>query len=431
MIVPPGAGTVKGVAYAGGGAGAGGGTNPTTGGGGGGGAYSSNNFTPTAGHTLTVVIGAAGSTGASPVHGGNSSIKDGATTYVLAEGGRSVANNSSTGLAGGASGNGVGDNVQSGGAGANGNSTVKGGGGGSSAGTGATGRAGQGNVGGGNGSDSANLPTGAYAGGNGAKTASAVGTAGGTYGAGGGGAARNNTTARAGGVGKIGWAQITYTTPLASALTDNFDDNSIDAAKWSADTSGGGTIAESGQKIIITPVANDASYEVLWGSVATYDLTSSAVFLQILQAANGACPLWLTVALSDYSNAVRIGIYSNRIYIGTWGGNIDSIALPSTPIWLKISESGGYIYFWYSLDGTSWTQVGSALANPFTMTSVFPAFSVENYGAEASPGAAWFDNFNVAPSGSSIKTIKGLAIASVKTWNGLAIASVKSINGLQ
>ena len=32
--------------------------------------------------------------------------------------------------------------------------------------------------------------------------------------------------------------------------------------------------------------------------------------------------------------------------------------------------------------------------------------------------------------GSSIKTVNGLALASVKTVNGLALASVKTVNGL-
>jgi hypothetical protein len=185
-----------------------------------------------------------------------------------------------------------------------------------------------------------------------------------------------------------------------NTLIDNFDDNSLDEIKWNLDLDGGGTIVESGQKIIISPTASDASYEAIWG-ISTYDLTSSAVFLQVLQKTNGACPIWLTVAKSDFTGAIRIGIYSNRLYIGTWEGDIDSIELPSTSIWLKISESGGYIYFWYSLDGTSWTQVGSALANPFVMTSVFPAFSAENYGAESSPGAAWFDNFNIVQGSAS------------------------------
>lgn len=61
-----------------------------------------------------------------------------------------------------------------------------------------------------------------------------------------------------------------------------------------------------------------------------------------------------------------------------------------------------------------------------------------NYnGADGAQGDSFFNIaetvvFTTTPNvgGSSIKTVKGLAVASVKTVNGLAIASVKSINGL-
>jgi hypothetical protein len=111
-------------------------------------------------------------------------------------------------------------------------------------------------------------------------------------GGGGGGAARNNTTARAGGVGRIGYVQLSYTTPLASALTDNFDDNSIDTAKWYTYTNGTGTVAESGQKIVITPqasLANAIGLLVSFGDTSSpFDLTGSYFFVNAKQVLNAS-----------------------------------------------------------------------------------------------------------------------------------------------
>ena len=181
-----------------------------------------------------------------------------------------------------------------------------------------------------------------------------------------------------------------------ASLYDRCDGIVIDGVRWYTNTPGGGTVTESGGKIIITPTSNDPSYELV-GPNLSYDLTGSYVFVQIKQAANGNCPTMLCIPQSDYNDALVFYITATNLITASWGGGErTSIARPSMPIWLGMREKNGITYWDSSPDGITWVNRDS-VANFTTITSVRPQMSVENYGAEAAPGAAWFANFNVKP----------------------------------
>ncbi|MFZ1333160.1 MAG: T9SS type A sorting domain-containing protein [Flavobacteriales bacterium] len=175
-------------------------TSNGAGGGGGGGAYSRSTISVIEGNSYTYTVGA-GSNSASP--GGDSWFIN--ATTVMAEGGNSVANNTSGGATGGAAGSGFGTVKFSGGNGANGGST--GGGAGSSAGTAAIGANGSGQNGG-------NAPAGGGDGGDGGNAGflAGAGVAGSAPGGGGGGAERNSFSGNQnGGNGANGRVVLTYT----------------------------------------------------------------------------------------------------------------------------------------------------------------------------------------------------------------------------
>lgn len=434
----PGISSVKVEVWGGGGAGANAGVNPTYGGGGGGGAYSRlDAFVPVAGTDYTVVCGPGGNTNNNS-HGGNSSFN---STSAVAQGGRTANRNNNTGNAGGDASLGTGDAKYSGGAGATGVLANFSGGGGSSGGNGATGRAGQGNTGGGNGTDSANLPAGANKGGNGAKTASAVGTTGGatSYGSGGGGASRNNTTARAGGNGIVGFVSLTYTMPLISALQDNFDDNTQDTNKWIYGTVGAGsTCDETGGQLVQTPAPNVVGAEAYlpyWSFSAQFDMTDTYCLAELVQALNADanCSTEFTIYLTGEANGFKFQILGNpRILYAYRFVSGDTLVNQITydPVamrWLKIRTASGVVYWDYSADGLNWTNLGSWTAT-FNLYPMYPKWNAYADNV-ASPGVCIWDNINLPPT-SNIKTINALARASVKTVNGLAIASMKSFNGL-
>lgn len=165
-------------------------------GGGGGGAYSRQTVAVTPGQNYTVHVGAGSSSTAA---GGDSYFLD--TRTVLAKGGASVGNNSSTGAAGGSANSGVGSVRFDGGDGAAG-ASGNGGGGGSSAGPASAGNPGSGRMGG-------IAPAGGGDGGNGEDHAG-NGDDGMTPGGGGGGSRVTANTPREGGRGADGQVLLTF-----------------------------------------------------------------------------------------------------------------------------------------------------------------------------------------------------------------------------
>lgn len=175
-------------------------TNGSAGGGGGGARAIVNSLSVSASDIYTITNA-----------GGDVSVVKDAVTYCLAKAGGSVATNSGTGAAGGASADCVGDTKYSGGAGANAG-TYAGGGGGAATDTA-------------NGGDASTTTGGSSgdtyggAGGNG-QTGNAGGPGGYYYGGGGGGARRTTAVTRAGGSGGIGYVLILEA--AAPANTSNF-----------------------------------------------------------------------------------------------------------------------------------------------------------------------------------------------------------------
>lgn len=231
-----------------------GGRRSTTGegGGGGGGAFSSSVLTLNPG-TYTIHVGMGGNNGDpqggnswfSPVAGPPAASE--AAALVKAVGGTGVADNISTGGAGGAAGGGVGSFKASGGTGANGTASTSGGGGGSGAGTSGNGINGSGATGG---SDGAG---GLGDGGNGGSgTGNQAGIIGSNPGGGGGGAKKSASGNVNGGQGGDGMIILTPTcVPVsisvqASDLTVECDGagNAADLAAWLG--SNGGAVAING-----------------------------------------------------------------------------------------------------------------------------------------------------------------------------------------
>lgn len=199
-----------------GGGGAGGGStnnNSNNGGGGGGGGYSRSVLALTPGATYTINVGAGGiGDNNSGEDGGNSSLALGATTFIVAYGGKGGIGGNVANGTGGAGGTG---NLYNGGKGANGLSGNYGGGGGSSAGNASNGNNGSGANGG------AAVANGG-SGGNGASSNNSNGGDAGSPGGGGGGADRGGSN-RSGGNGGNGKIIITYNGPCVPEYSSDIE----------------------------------------------------------------------------------------------------------------------------------------------------------------------------------------------------------------
>lgn len=195
---------------------------------------------------------------------------------------------------------------------------------------------------------------------------------------------------------------------LISTLTDNFNDNSLDAAKWFTYTEGG-TVLETNNQIEITTDLNGGENDLI--AQNTYDLTGSQATIKIVDAGNQALASWEAFLLwlqKDSTHFFHFDINQNTIYAQYKnGGSTIEVASASyvaaTFRYLRIREASGTTYWDYSSNGTTWTNMAS-VANPFVITSMLPVVQTL-IGAEASTTTAKVDDFNILPSGYSGQVI--------------------------
>lgn len=219
---------------------------------------------------------------------------------------------------------------------------------------------------------------------------------------------------------------------LHSTVTDNFDDNSIDGTKWDAYPDGAGsTVAESGEKAILTPGSSVAASYATFDGVRTHDLQADAVFVQVPQVTSGASET-LLVLWHDGPNQLRLQIDGANLSCTKIVMSIETELAntpydPATHMWWRIRESGGNILFDTSPNGNTWTNFAT-VATPLRVRAIKSRLTVyaDNI---ATPGAAWFENYNLTRT-TSIKKVSSVAYASIKKISGVAIASVKKVAGL-
>jgi regulation of enolase protein 1 (concanavalin A-like superfamily) len=185
-----------------------------------------------------------------------------------------------------------------------------------------------------------------------------------------------------------------------STLTDNFDDNSVDEAKWDYDVSNV-TVAETNNELEFT--TNGTSGYANFYSVSTYDLTGSQATIKVVAAGNLSAtgydffPLHL---YKDSTHKLKWEIYSDgKIYAvivntsTTYPWSATYVA--ATHKYLRIRESGGTTYWDYSADGINWTNAYS-VANPFAVTAFYG--EIDMLGGGATTTTAKVDDFNILPS---------------------------------
>jgi hypothetical protein len=175
------------------------------------------------------------------------------------------------------------------------------------------------------------------------------------------------------------WAAISVEikqapTPIAN-LSDDFNGSTPDSIKWNA--GGTGTATQSGGELLLT--ANTALL-----SVAYYDLTGAAATFQA-NAVDANHIFYLTgvtiVPEWAFNSTTQAQAYDSA-------GNPGGPTITHTPgNWYRIRESGGTLYWDYSLDGTNWTNAYSEAASS-EIKNIQPEF------ANLGTGTAHFGSFN-------------------------------------
>lgn len=190
---------------------------------------------------------------------------------------------------------------------------------------------------------------------------------------------------------------------MASQLTDNFNDNSIDAAKWDvnaiADYNAGVTVAETGQQLVITPLSSTAgSNRNGLISDSAFNLTQGYAIWKLEQAASGGAETRCGVYL-DASNYCSFEIASTtlRFRKRDAGTNSDTTTTyNSTNHKYLMLHRCGTIWNWYtSADAVTWTIQRSGVTTTFAVTALKEFFDAGTIGSVASPGTAIFDDVDL------------------------------------
>ena len=189
-----------------------------------------------------------------------------------------------------------------------------------------------------------------------------------------------------------------------STLTDPFTGGSMNSSLW---TSFGSTITWTGAHLDIANTVNSSGYSGL-SSVATYDLTGSEIYVQLVSAGTQTLASWqcALVLQQDSNDAIQFLVGNGTLVAQKLSGgsysSISSTTYNSTNMqWLRVREASGTTYFDYSANGTSWTNFTST-ADFVTLTALTVIIECGTYSTETSSTTGEWNNLNTPPSGTSI-----------------------------
>lgn len=159
---------------------------------------------------------------------------------------------------------------------------------------------------------------------------------------------------------------------------------SLDTHKWTVSGSGSAS-ASSGQ---LTLDSTNGAVSV--SSALSYDMVASAAYVELVSVSstdNVAAALSISSTAGDFSWNYNLNSLRAQYSTGSYSSSIPSMSLP---IYLRIRQQSGVIYWDYSYDASSWTNLTTeTLAAPTQATSV-----TMEVGTYPSSSVFTFSNFN-------------------------------------
>jgi hypothetical protein len=189
-------------------------------------------------------------------------------------------------------------------------------------------------------------------------------------------------------------------TCTALALADDFSATST-SSQWNPFIPSPMTVVQTGGQLVITLAANTAASRYGgYVAAANYDMREHCVYVTCVSPPSQSASTEVDFTLkSGTNNYTGYALVSNQVQafnlFGSTNTTLASDAYnPAMPIVMRLRETGGTLYFEYSLDGTSFTTQFSA-ADPVPMDVVAPLIQAGTFGSTANPGTAVFDNFDL------------------------------------
>lgn len=185
-----------------------------------------------------------------------------------------------------------------------------------------------------------------------------------------------------------------------AVLADNFNDNTVDTAKWPASF---GTYSETGARARVDCDTGFSAY----ASATLYTLEESVARCRLFPpaAAGAATEAWaqmlVTSAAPGTDAVMEVNAATGNLAMLLRAGFIDSspILLPYDPVahaWVRIRETGGSLLWDTSPDGVTWTTRRTATA-PAWVSATDLQVQLLSHRDSGVANFAEFDNFNVAP----------------------------------
>ena len=207
-------------------------------------------------------------------------------------------------------------------------------------------------------------------------------------------ALRNNATA--GKVVNAGAGSPNLLAYAAITISDDFNDNTPDTAKWSVGIPAGGTVVEQGGRLEVTPPATTTGYGGYY-SATTVDLTDSNVGVQVTPGNPGAYGAETYLTLSSGNNYFLFATGGGNLLFQTAvNGAMTRTYLPYNAtlhrFWrFRHNRTTDQINWETSPDGVTW-NVQRTEVRQFPITSMQTYLQAGKYTATAVGGTTIYDN---------------------------------------
>jgi hypothetical protein len=237
----------------------------------------------------------------------------------------------------------------------------------------------------------------------------------------------------------LGSSQLPIGNATSIDLSDDFNDNSLDATKWSIIApSSPATITEEGQRLQITVPANTATYNGI-ASVSTYDFRDKTMEVEVAQPISqaGWTENFIQVVLDSQNYYLVSAGAGSMVFRSMVAGVNDQTILNFDPtaarFWgIRHDQAANTVSLQTSPDGITWTTRKRVTAS-FSLTAVKFYLYAGAYGTgNSNPGAAKYDNFQVVDSNSrSINAALAVngAVATASSSYSLSTQPSSTING--
>lgn len=198
--------------------------------------------------------------------------------------------------------------------------------------------------------------------------------------------------------------ELDTTTPaLMETLVDTYSGAAVDPALWTVNT-GAGTVVEGSGVLTFTPASNTAGDGQSTPSLISYNLTGSYAVVKVSSVLTGDEFTSLLCEIGgDGKYRLNLAQYNGNleardVIAGTETVRATATYNGTTMLWWRIREASGTVFWDYSADGISWTNLFSE-TNPFAVLSMQARLETYENTAVVSPGTAVYDNFNNGPKG--------------------------------